>query len=201
GMVSESSPARFPLSSRIVLFNYFGGDIFPAEEIKLIPGDKFLFHLDDSAAIDYLERKPPMKGASDDRYSSNYAWEVTKSREELEKTINQKIPIGSLADLQEVRKGRSGRIIEMRFSGSAGEFTVKGLNIRNALQLKDTLFTMHKKQGSDGTLLSVTFSGKGWGHGVGLCQVGAYGMAIRGKTYEEILKWYYTGIDLIRAYD
>ncbi|MEW5806503.1 MAG: SpoIID/LytB domain-containing protein, partial [Acidobacteriota bacterium] len=67
GMVSESSPARFPLSSRIVLFNYFGGDIFPAEEIKLIPGDKFSFHLDDSAAIDYLERKPPMKGASDDR--------------------------------------------------------------------------------------------------------------------------------------
>ena len=49
---------------------------------------------------------------------------------------------------------------------------------------------------ADGTLRRAVFAGKGWGHGVGMCQVGAFGMAARGKHAEEILKHYYTGIAL-----
>ena len=51
-----------------------------------------------------------------------------------------------------------------------------------------------------GAVLGMTFYGRGWGHGVGMCQVGAYGMAIDGATYEEILKKYYKGIELKRLY-
>ena len=47
-----------------------------------------------------------------------------------------------------------------------------------------------------GGISAVVFAGKGWGHGVGLCQVGAYGMALRGSTYREILQHYYSGAEL-----
>jgi stage II sporulation protein D len=199
--VSNSEGEKIQLSKRMVIFSYSGGSVFPVENIKFIPGDKFFYHAGNDGAIDYLEKKPPVKGASNDRYSVNYTWDVALSREDLEKSINQKIPIGELIDLQEVRRGRSGRVIEMRIIGSAGEYTVKGLNIRNALQLKENLFTMDKRRTADGKLLSIAFSGKGWGHGVGLCQVGAYGMALRGKKYDEILKWYYSGIAILKAYN
>ena len=51
-----------------------------------------------------------------------------------------------------------------------------------------------------GTILGVTLYGRGWGHGVGMCQVGAYGMAMEGATFEEILKKYYKGIELRTLY-
>ncbi len=199
--VSNGNGDKRALSKRAFLFNNAADSVFPVDAVKFIPGEKFVYHLDTGGAIDYLEKKPPVKGASNDRYSIYYTWQVSRSREELQESINQKVPVGELVDIQEVRKGKSGRVVEMRIIGSGGEFTVKGLKIRNALQLKENLFTMDKKRNSDGSLRSVTFTGKGWGHGVGLCQVGAYGMALRGKSYDEILKWYYTGIELIRAYD
>ena len=51
-----------------------------------------------------------------------------------------------------------------------------------------------------GEIIGMTFYGRGWGHGVGMCQVGAYGMALDGATYEEILKKYYKGIELKKIY-
>ncbi len=51
------------------------------------------------------------------------------------------------------------------------------------------------------TLIGMTFYGTGWGHGVGMCQVGAYGMAMDGASYDEILKTYYTGIELRKCID
>jgi stage II sporulation protein D len=51
-----------------------------------------------------------------------------------------------------------------------------------------------------GEVLGMTFYGRGWGHGVGMCQVGAYGMALDGASYEQILKKYYTGIELKKLY-
>ncbi len=199
--VSNGNGDKRVLSKRVFLFNIAAESAFPVDAIKFIPGEKFFYHLDREGRIDYLEKKPPVKGSSNDRYSIYYTWQISRSREELQESINQKIPVGELIDIQEVRRGKSGRIVEMQINGGGGEFIVKGLKIRNALQLKENLFTMDKKRNPDGSLHSITFSGKGWGHGVGLCQVGAYGMALRGKSYDEILKWYYTGIELIQAYD
>src|SRR6185503_2189772 len=72
---------------------------------------------------------------------------------------------------------------------------VEKLAVRWTLDLPDTLFTAKRLQparGEPGWL----FSGRGWGHGVGLCQVGAYGMAVRGHSYRDILAHYYTGTRL-----
>ena len=65
--------------------------------------------------------------------------------------------------------------------------------------LPETLFSMDVQRDRDGTLRRVTFRGRGWGHGVGMCQVGAFGMARRGAGYREILSHYYTGVVLVKV--
>ena len=78
--------------------------------------------------------------------------------------------------------------------------SLKGGKIRSALRLKEQLFVMDKRYGANGQVISYSFTGRGWGHGVGMCQYGAYGLAKMGVKHNEILKHYYTGINLTKAY-
>ena len=77
---------------------------------------------------------------------------------------------------------------------------MRALRLRTLLGLRDSLFYFDEERNAQGDLIGITFFGSGWGHGVGMCQVGAYGMALDGATYEQILKTYYTGIDLKKMY-
>jgi stage II sporulation protein D len=133
---------------------------------------------------------------SDDRYSSLYRWEERRTRQELENLVRQRVDVGTLIDIEPTRRGVSGRVVEVRLKGSRGEFFLRGFRIRTAFGIKENLFTVDRVRAQDGSVEAFIFSGKGWGHGVGLCQVGSYGMAVRGKKYDEILKHYYTGIEL-----
>jgi stage II sporulation protein D len=94
------------------------------------------------------------------------------------------------------RRGATGRILDLTVEGSPGRFTFRGFNIERLLGHRETLFLVDRQYEADGSIGTFVFSGKGWGHGVGLCQIGAYGMALRGKSYEEILHHYYTGVTL-----
>ena len=136
------------------------------------------------------------RGVSDDRYSSAYRWEQRYTRVELEALIKARIDIGRLTDIEPTQRGVSGRVVEVKIVGSRGTFTIRGFKIRTALGVRENLFTVDRTFATNGEVDSYVFSGKGWGHGVGLCQVGAYGMALRGKTFEEILHHYYTGVEL-----
>lgn len=73
---------------------------------------------------------------------------------------------------------------------------LRGLPVRWSLNVPDNLFVYEKTKDPDG-MDRYTFFGKGWGHGIGFCQVGSYGMAFRGWTYDQILKHYYTGIEIV----
>jgi stage II sporulation protein D len=64
------------------------------------------------------------------------------------------------------------------------------------LDLRENLVVLEPQRDAQGRLDAVVFAGKGWGHGVGLCQVGAYGMAVRGADYRQILSHYYSGASL-----
>jgi stage II sporulation protein D len=77
---------------------------------------------------------------------------------------------------------------------------VKGLKIRSVLGLRETLFIIDREYDEEQYITYFTFSGRGWGHGVGLCQVGAYGMALSGADYKEILKKYYKEIKIQKIY-
>ena len=121
-----------------------------------------------------------------------YRWEETWDVDELSALVRERsgIDIGTLTALQPMERGGSGRIKLLRFEGTKGSFTAgKELIIRRFLSkthLKssafDAEFTLDGK---------VILRGRGWGHGVGLCQIGAANMAAHGHSYEEILAFYY----------
>jgi stage II sporulation protein D len=187
---------ELPASKSAYLFGYAGGSTIPAKELELRSGDRVRFRTAASGAIDFLEMRPPVRGASDDRMSSNYAWEVRKSGKELEASLDRKLGIGSLRDLVVVRRGVSGRVAELRVVGTEGSAVAKGFDIRNLLGLKESLTVIEPQRDGAGQIVAVVFAGKGWGHGVGLCQVGAYGMALRGEDYRKILAHYYRGTSI-----
>jgi len=135
-----------------------------------------------------------------DRSSLFHRWQVKKPREELEKRINQFYPIGELQDLLPQKSGDSNRVVELLIKGREAQAVVKGFKIRRVLGLKETLFVIDRQYDGDGNITRFIFCGKGWGHGVGLCQVGAYGMARAGADYREILKKYYHGIKIAKIF-
>jgi len=187
-----------PLKKDVALFRSFRDVSYPAPSMPLILGDRVVYHTARDGGIDYLRVIANQRGVSDDRYSTAYRWEQRYTRQELESLVGQRLNVGKLSDVEPTRRGVSGRVVEVKITGSRGTFYIRGFKIRTALGVRENLFTLDRTLGPDGDVESFIFSGKGWGHGVGLCQVGAYGMALRGKTYEDILHHYYTGVDLVR---
>ncbi len=131
-----------------------------------------------------------------DRSSTQHSWEVRMSKEDLEKRINEYYPVGELEDLVAQKRGDSKRVVALTITGDKAKIVVKGLRIRRVLGLREMLFVISREYDEKGALSHFVFNGRGWGHGVGLCQVGAYGMAVAGADYKEILKKYYRGIKI-----
>src|SRR5207248_7769092 len=102
--------------------------------------------------------------------------------------------------LRVVARGPSERPITTEIVGSTGRTSVRALRFRTLLSLLDSLVYFDEERNSKGDLIGMSFYGQGWGHGVGMCQVGAFGMALDGATFEEILKKYYTGIELKKIF-
>jgi stage II sporulation protein D len=195
-LVRGKGEVRLPLAERPYLFGLTGGKSAPAERFELWPGDRVRFRTNGGGAIDFLELIPPVKGAADDRSAAVYSWEVRKTRRELEAAVNARVSVGRLKDLQVVRRGVSGRIVELRVVGTSGSTVVRGFDVRRLLDLRESLTVIEIQRDGEGQIAAVVFAGKGWGHGVGLCQVGAFGMALRGSTYQQILSHYYQGTRL-----
>ncbi len=135
-----------------------------------------------------------------------FRWKVEYSRGQLEDIIRQKSGIdpGVLKDLTPLERGPSGRIKRLRITGSKQTIVIgKELEIRRWLSpthLYSSAFIVSKKDGADGQPDSFTLTGAGWGHGVGLCQIGAAVMAKKGFTAEEILGHYFTGVEIKKIY-
>lgn len=178
------------------LFSLGGERAVPAKSLELWPGDRVRYRTDASGRIAFLELRPPVKGSSDDRFAKVYSWETRITRAELEEAIRRRLDVGKVQALDVVRRGVSGRIVELRVKGERGSSVVKGFDVRTLLGLRESLTVVEIQRDSEGEIAAVVFAGKGWGHGVGLCQVGAYGMALRGATYGEILGHYYPGATL-----
>lgn len=128
-----------------------------------------------------------------------YRWQVRYSQTELAELIRTrtKIDFGDILDLIPLQRGRSGRIIRLKIVGSKRTMCIgKELEIRRALSrshLFSSAFVVDKEEVKDGVPSSFLLTGAGWGHGVGLCQIGAAVMGERGYKYDEILLHYYPG--------
>jgi stage II sporulation protein D len=136
-------------------------------------------------------------GAAFDRTSSYANWTRSERAPDLVKTIARRVPIQELRGLRPVEIDEANRIARLEVEAEGGRtFMLEGIQIRFALGLPDNLFVTRKTADPDG-VDRYTFFGKGWGHGTGMCQVGAFGMAVRGREVSEILSHYYTGIQIV----
>jgi stage II sporulation protein D len=140
-----------------------------------------------------LVRRLDPDGASLDRYNPMAHWKVEIKEKDLLDRLAQKAGIHHL-DRMELTHNAQGRVLELVVldGGRAHRFT--GMRIRNLLGLKDNVFRFVQLGGKPDRRW--IFYGRGWGHGVGMDQTGAYGMALEGATCEQILHYYYQGIQL-----
>ena len=135
-----------------------------------------------------------------------FRWEVSYSREELQDLIHKKTgeDFGELIDLAPVERGPSGRLIYLDVVGTHRTIRLgKELTIRRALSeshLYSSCFYIVRERGAAGSITRFRLKGAGWGHGVGLCQVGATVMAQLGFDYKQILRHYYKGAELVKLY-
>lgn len=183
------------------LFRQIGEATYPVRSVAIVGGEPVVFHLNASGEVDYLEVKPSPNGAAADRFSPFTNWTAELSLSQVRERLGRYASgIGSLTDLQVMARGSSRRATDLEVVGTEGTRHVLGGRIRSALGLREQLFVIERRYDEDGHVVGFTFLGRGWGHGVGMCQVGAYGLAKQGFSYDQILKAYYTGIDLTRMY-
>jgi stage II sporulation protein D len=185
----------------VFLFRQFGDDFYQVKETALVGGEAVSFQTDAAGAVSYLEVKPSAQPTVAEKMSPFTMWNANLSAGAMQSRLARYVRgFGSLIDVRIARKGYSRRAVDLEIVGSNGIFHLKGGKIRSALRLKEQLFVMNKRSDSSGRTISYSFTGRGWGHGVGMCQYGAYGMGKMGYKYEAILKHYYTGIELTKAY-
>ena len=128
------------------------------------------------------------------------------TQEELAELIrrNTRTDYGQIIDLIPVQRGKSGRICKLKIVGTKKTLTIgKELEIRRTLSdshLFSSAFVVDRSELKDGIPEWFILTGAGWGHGVGLCQIGAAVMGEKGYTYDEILLHYYKDADIRRYY-
>jgi stage II sporulation protein D len=184
----------------VFLFREFGGSMYSVREAALVGGEQVNYQLDALGAVKYLEIKPTEMPATAENMSPWEYWNKSLSAGEVQSRLSRYVRgVGTLYDVNVKKVGYSRRPIELEIIGSNGVKTLKGGKIRSALRLPEQLFVINKRYNGP-TVAGYTFTGRGWGHGVGMCQYGAYGLAKMGVKYDEIIKHYYTGVELTTAY-
>ena len=137
-----------------------------------------------------------------------YRWEVVYTQDELATLISRKLntDFGKIKSITPGKRGASGRLITLHICGTRRCVTIgKELEIRRALSpthLMSSAFTVTPLEISDeGIPARFKITGAGWGHGVGMCQIGAAVMAAKNYDYKTILKHYYKNSEITKLYD
>lgn len=164
--------------------------------------------------VSVVDRNPET-GEAFDSTSSRFRWTQRWTASEingiLARTLADSLPpgtaaVGTLQDMQVVERTQSGRIGRMVITTSGGAFAVGGDRIRWILPtqsgaiLNSSMFDVTLERDSRGELTAVVATGGGWGHGIGMCQVGAMGRARAGQDYLRILRTYYPSTQITKLY-
>lgn len=135
-----------------------------------------------------------------------YRWTQIYSQAEVKQLLEEKLEVqfGDIIDLVPLSRGKSGRIYRLKIVGKERTLIIgKELEIRRALSkshLYSSAFVVDKVDIKDGVPQQFIIKGAGWGHGVGLCQIGAAMMGVQGYRYDEILLHYYKSAEITKAY-
>ncbi|GLH67943.1 SpoIID/LytB domain-containing protein [Geothrix edaphica] len=191
----RGGPEPLALSPRLIL-----AEEAPDGSLRLLPkadiqvGDrlKWISAEDGSAAV--LVRRLDPDGAAWDRYNPTAHWRVEYTEADLLALVRKRIKVSGIRELR-AQHNEEGRVLDLALIDSQGAaHRVRGMHIRGLLGLKDNVFRFLTL--GQGARRRWVFYGRGWGHGVGMCQTGAYGMALEGATFQQILSHYYPGTDL-----
>lgn len=173
-----------------------------------VPSNKVPAKFRDGISTDELEEflasdMPAYSKISPMGSTKYYRWEDTASVAEVQDWLGkQGYKLGKIRGAKVLSRGISGRVIRLEITGQKGKAVIeRELNVRRLFGgLKSGLFVMDSMSDSAGNIMQFNFRGAGFGHGVGMCQTGAMGMAAKGKSFREILRHYYTGIDIRKLY-
>ncbi len=174
----------------------------PDGSLRLVPkadiqvGDRLKWIPSEEGPVQVLVRRLDPDGAAWDRYNPTAHWRVEYTESELLALVRKRIKVPGIQDLK-AQYNDQGRVLDLALIDSRDAVhRVRGMHIRGLLGLKDNVFRwLTVGQGAKRRWI---FYGRGWGHGLGMCQTGAYGMALEGATFQQILQHYYPGITLQR---
>ncbi len=139
---------------------------------------------------------PARSSRNASRAPGTKVWSEHRSDSDLARRASAEFPGFGYRSFELGERGVSGRLKTFKLHGTGGETReLKGLSIRWFLDIPETWFRVRRSSGSQ-QAPGWVFSGRGWGHGVGMCQRGAYRMALRGSGFTEILDHYYSGLKL-----
>lgn len=170
------------------------------------------------APLPYLKSVSDIVPGSDSAYcstSNRYRWDTAWTREQLVAVLGETLkqytgaasaPAGPVEDIAIVDTNEAGRVT-LRITAGGQSYVVRADSIRRVLRpppgdalLNSSRISAVGLETADGRVTGFEISGGGWGHGIGMCQVGAMGRARAGQTYREILTTYYTGTEIRRLY-
>jgi stage II sporulation protein D len=193
----RGGPEPLPLAASLLLV-----EEAPDGSLRLLPradiqvGDHLKWIPAEGGPAQVLVRRLDPDGAAWDRYNPLAHWRVEYAEADLLALVRKRIKVPGIRDLT-AQYNEQGRILELTLVDSQGvAHRVRGMHIRGLLGLKDNVFRwLSVGQGSQRHWI---FYGRGWGHGLGMCQTGAYGMALEGSSFQQILQHYYPGMTLQR---
>jgi stage II sporulation protein D len=193
----DGSELHLAVPGDLATFRIEAGRTRPGD-LVLAAGDRLELYLVEGGLVAVAHTVDP-RGAGFDRTHNLSRWTRFRSDDDLRLSVAGRLPGFDFRGFEVLMRGVSGRVGKIRLVGRNAEtLDVEGLAVRWTLDLPDTLFTSRRLTPANGKA-GWQFSGRGWGHGVGLCQVGAYGMARRGHGYRAILAHYYSGATLSAA--
>ena len=189
GRVSVPVDPERPLARRT------GDRFLPYPSLTLRAGDRLRWWKN-GASVLALWVETDAEAVTFERESSWTEWVRRASGRELARRMSGRVAGKEVREVTVTRRTPAGRALELHVVTDEAEATFKRFDLRQALELPELLFTVQKVTGPQGETEFV-FLGRGWGHGVGLCQNGSYGMALEGATYDTILRHYYSSIDIV----
>jgi stage II sporulation protein D len=187
----------YPLPDQLSTYRLRGTSM-ASSPLAMVPGDRLtLFWQGDRLLA--VTQEVDLDGVAFDRSSPYSSWTRYRTDAQLATQVRTRFPGLGFESFEVLSRGVSGRVGKIRIHGDNGQtMDVEGLAVRWTLDVPDTLFTA-KRLAPKNQAAGWLFTGRGFGHGVGMCQVGAYGMAQRGHDYRDILTHYYSGVELGRV--
>ncbi|MTI79759.1 MAG: SpoIID/LytB domain-containing protein [Firmicutes bacterium] len=154
--------------------------------------------------VPYLQAKKD----SFDYNEKHYNWSITMTADQIAKQLTERgYPYSVVLNLAEAQRDETGarvKVMHLKGLDKNGDLKEEDVfnadRVRFALGLKSSVFNMDKHYDQNNNLQQVTFSGNGWGHGLGMSQYGARAMSLEGYTYQDILKYYYSDVELEHSY-